>query len=382
MEASSRRTQARRVSASAKPRTAPLDTADCVRPRLLLITPDFPPSRGGIQTLMAHLARGMRGFEVQVVTVHAPGEGRLETQSASRTTRRRRVLALNARALSRALRFEPHVLLSAHVVASPATVLLRRMLGVRTAQYFHAIEIVGKPKLSAFAATRCDLVIAVSAFTASLLAATGATPANVQVIPPGVDLPTDASAIHADRPTVVTVAKLDYSYKGHDVLIQALAKLRAVVPDVDWVVVGDGRLRPALEAMASAAGLSDSARFVGEVPDVLRDYWLRRADVFAMPSRLPGEGFGIAYLEANAYGKPVVGANVGGPREAIEDGVSGVLVDPNDPGAVADALARLLGDPAYAQRLGSGGARRAQRFAWPLIVARVEAALMALVVGA
>ena len=95
-----------------------------------------------------------------------------------------------------------------------------------------------------------------------------------------------------------------------------------------------------------------------------------------MPSRLPpdggGEGFGIVYLEAAAHGLPVVAGNVAGARDAVQDGVTGLLVDPTDPRAVAGAATRLLLDPEERSRLGQSGAERAAEFAWPRIVARVE----------
>jgi phosphatidylinositol alpha-1,6-mannosyltransferase len=256
--------------------------------------------------------------------------------------------------------------------------MVRGLLGGRTAQYFHANEIIDKPRLSAFAAARADVAIAVSAYTASLIAATGASPASLTVIPPGVDPPSDPGALPAARPTVLTIAQLIYGYKGHDVLIRALADVRTRVPDVEWVVIGDGPLRPGLEALASSCGLAGTARFLGAVCDEERNCWLRRADVFAMPSRLPGEGFGIAYLEAGAYGKPVVAGNIAGPLEAVADGVSGILVDPTDPAAVGEAVTRLLLDRELARRLGRNGAARAQAFAWPVIAGQVEAALLEL----
>ena len=85
-----------------------------------------------------------------------------------------------------------------------------------------------------------------------------------------------------------------------------------------------------------------------------------RAQLLAMPSRLPaggfaGEGFGIVYLEAGAYGKPVVAGNVGGALDAVRDGETGLLVDPLDPLAVAEAIATLLSDRELAGRLGEGG---------------------------
>ena len=121
--------------------------------------------------------------------------------------------------------------------------------------------------------------------------------------------------------------------------------------------------------------------FVGAVSDAERDRWVARARVFAMPSRLPpggvgGEGFGIVYLEAAARGLPVVAGNVGGAVDAVVDGVTGLLVDPADPAAVADALVALLTDRERAEALGRAGAERAREFAWPEIARRVEDVLL------
>ena len=354
------------------------------RPRLLILTPDFPPDHGGVQALVHGLAHALTGFEREVVTLDTPGARRFDSGARFATRRVHapiggrpaRMLSLNAAGLRRALRFRPDVTLSAHVIASPAAEAVRRLLGGSTAQYFHANEILGKPRLSAFAAARADVVIAVSAYTASLIAATGVSPTDLKLIPPGVDLPCDPGALPAARPTVLTIAQLKHSYKGHDVLIRALADVRARVPDVEWVVIGEGPLRPSLEQLASSCGLADAARFLGEVSDEERNAWLRRADVFAMPSRLAGEGFGIVYLEASAYGRPIVAGNVAGALDAVADGVSGLLVDPTDPVAVGEAVTRLLLDRELAGRLGRAGAARARSFAWPVIAGRVEAALL------
>jgi phosphatidylinositol alpha-1,6-mannosyltransferase len=400
------------------------------KPRLLLVTPDFPPARGGIQVLVHRLAIGLGGFETKVLALDSEGARRYDAASGIATRRvpaisrpgAARNLALNAATLAEAARFRPDVILSAHIVASPAAAVVRRLHGAPTVQYFYANEILDKPRLAAFAARRADRTIAISAYTASLIAASGAPAARISVIPPGVDLPAPISsgadlfaptgpdlsapiplgvglpadprsesppptfeASHstpppAERPRILTIARLHDRYKGHDVLIEALARVRAQVQDVEWVVIGDGPLRTELELLARSAGVADAVRFLGSLSDEQRDHWLRRADLFAMPSRLPGghlagEGFGIVYLEAAAYGKPVLAGNVGGALDAVADGESGLLVDPTDPEAVASAIVRLLLDRELARQLGAVGAERARRFAWPMICERVEALL-------
>ncbi len=352
--------------------------------------------------MLAHrLAAGLKGFETRVVTLDAPGATQFDVASGLATRRVRgskrlgavRHVGLGAIALREALRFRPHLTLSVHIVASPAAVAISRVLGAHTVQYFHAKEIGNRPWLAAFAAREAHASIAVSSYTARLLAASGVGAAGINLIPPGVDLPSDPSPTTAsgggapdhrsvaERPTFVTISRLEDRYKGHDVLIGALAAVRTKVPDVEWIVIGDGPLRSSLEQLARVHGVTDSVRFLGSVSDERRNCWLRRADLLAMPSRLPdggkaGEGFGIVYLEAGAYGKPVVAGNVAGALDAVADGESGLLVDPTDPLAVADAITSLLLDRELARRLGSAGARRAQHFAWPAIVARVEAVLL------
>ncbi|MBA3306664.1 MAG: glycosyltransferase family 4 protein, partial [Thermoleophilaceae bacterium] len=182
--------------------------------------------------------------------------------------------------------------------------------------------------------------------------------------------------------TVVTVARLEERYKGHDVLIRALPLIRARVPGVQWVVVGDGSLRPELERLAAAHDLLDVVRFAGQVSDAERDALLDSSHVFAMPSRLRpdggGEGFGIVYLEAGAHRLPVVAGNVAGALDSVLDGETGLLVDPTDHAAVAYAVSELLLNPARAEALGRGGAERAAQFAWPAISRRVEELVLAL----
>ncbi len=364
------------------------DAARGRTPRLLVITPDYPPAHGGIQLMAHRLAAGIRGFEAKVVALDGAGARQFDARAGvpirrvptDERLRGARNVRLNAFALLEALRFRPDVTLSVHLVASPAAAAIRRVLSARTVQYFHANEIGGKPRLAAFAAREADVVIAVSSYTAGLIAATGASRVTMRLIPPGVDLPPDPRPLPTEHPTFVTVARLTSHYKGHDVLMRSLALVRERVPDVEWVVIGEGPLRAELEALAGSLGVSDAVRFLGPVSDEERNLWLRRADLFAMPSRLlddglAGEGFGIVYMEAAAYGKPVVAGNVGGAVDAVLDGETGLLVDPTDPVAVGEAIARLLLDEELAGRLGRAGARRAQSFAWSAIVQRLEAVL-------
>lgn len=360
--------------------------------RVLLLTPDFPPAPGGIQIVMHRLVQYTRRLEMRVVTRGSRADRAFDRREGLDVRRAGRVgggpashLAMNARALVEGPRFRPAAVLSGHLVASPSARTIGRLARVPVIQYVHADELRMDRQLVRLA-MRSDAVVAVSAFTERLAVDAGADPSRVHRILNGVDPPEGPRAERAARPTLVTVARLEDRYKGHDTLMRALPLVRARVPEVEWVVVGDGSLRSELERLAAAEGVADSVRFLGAVTDAERDAALDRAHVFAMPSRLPpggvgGEGFGIVYLEAAARGLPVVAGAVGGTLDAVLDGETGLLVDPEDVDAVAQAISGLLLDSERARRLGEAGAQRARGFAWPVVARRVEELVLELADG-
>jgi phosphatidylinositol alpha-1,6-mannosyltransferase len=345
--------------------------------RVLLITPDFPPAPGGIQLVMSRLAENLDA-EVQVVALAYEGKGgqhrgRFDLAVAGKQGRSGNKLSnlqLIALGTWLGLRRRPDVVISGHAVAAPAAIALRRLRGATAIQYVHADEARQRPRLLSFAVRSADFVVAVSSYAKELASQAGAAAERIRVIHPGVDAPSlEGEPIEQGRPTVITVARMQMSYKGHDTIVRALPAIRAQVPDVRWVVVGEGSLRPELEQLASSLGVADAVEFAGHVSDAERDRLLAGADVFAMPSRLPadgrgGEGFGIVFLEAASHGVPSVAGDVGGAVDAIVDGETGLLVDPTDPGAVAAAIVRILTDPELAARLGRNGIERARRFTW------------------
>lgn len=142
--------------------------------------------------------------------------------------------------------------------------------------------------------------------------------------------------------------------KGVDVLLRALAGLPGSPPRSVLLVAGDGPARAELEALAQALGLGARARFLGARTD--KAELLAACDVFALASR--AEGLGVAALEAMAAGRAVVATRVGGLGEAVVDGRTGLLVPPDDPAALAAALARLCDDPALRARLAAAGPGR------------------------
>ena len=168
-------------------------------------------------------------------------------------------------------------------------------------------------------------------------------------------------------------------------VIRALPILCGTIPDLSYVIVGDGPFRDQLESLALSLGVRNRVVFLGQVSDEDLPDMYALADVFVMPSREclsenDVEGFGMVFLEANACGKPAVGGRSGGIPEALVDGVTGFLVDPHDPKGVAAALIRLLTSKDLAESFGKHGRLRAvQDFSWARVAERVltimEAAL-------
>jgi len=158
--------------------------------------------------------------------------------------------------------------------------------------------------------------------------------------------------------------------KGQDVLIRGMERLRGRVPGATLLIVGGGPYEETLHRLADAAP-PGSVIFTGQVSEDDLPRYYAVGDVFAMPCRtrlggLEVEGWGNVFIEAAACARPVVVGDSGGARESLVDGETGILVDGHDVAAVADAVARLLEDPALARRMGAAGRARVERaHTWP-----------------
>jgi phosphatidylinositol alpha-1,6-mannosyltransferase len=148
-------------------------------------------------------------------------------------------------------------------------------------------------------------------------------------------------------------------YKGHDELIECWPRVLDRVPGAQLVVAGRGDDVDRLRRKAAGAGLAGHVIFPGFVSDATLEALLRRVALFAMPSR--GEGFGLVYLQAMRAGLPCVGSPLDAAGDVIEHGETGLLADPADREALADAVARLLGDAGLRARMGGAGERRFRR---------------------
>jgi phosphatidyl-myo-inositol dimannoside synthase len=160
-------------------------------------------------------------------------------------------------------------------------------------------------------------------------------------------------------------------YKGADELIQAVPQLKTAVPGLQLVAVGGGDDLPRLRELANSLGVADRVHFLENLSREEVAACYSRADIFSLPST--GEGFGLVYLEAMAFSRAVVGAACGGTTDVVEDGVNGLLVPPHDPGALAQALGRLLRDEPLRTQLGRHGAEIVrQKYRFDVFQAELE----------
>ena len=157
---------------------------------------------------------------------------------------------------------------------------------------------------------------------------------------------------------LLTVARLATSekFKGLDTVIQVMPRLLQADPQIRYVVVGDGDDRPRLEQLARDVGVTDHVLFAGARTDQELAAMYDACQVMVLPSRK--EGFGLVFLEAMAFGMPVVGGNFGGTPEVVVDGETGFLVDYGNLDCLADRLLRLLSEPPLQRRMGEAGRRR------------------------
>jgi phosphatidyl-myo-inositol dimannoside synthase len=348
-----------------------------VTAHLQVVTPVFPPAVGGIESLTAGLVDNWNG-PVEVLTLEEPGSAEWDAAAPYGIRRvrnvprggRRSIARLTMSVAARARRFRPDVVLSMHVRCRYAAAAVRALTGAVWLQYYHAKEVPTWVAATRLCATHADHGIAVSRYTKSLVRAAAPRGGPLSVIPPGISPPrTSGGRRPSGRPTILTVARLNDAYKGHDVLLDALPAIRAEVPDVLWVVVGVGDRMAWLREQVALRGLTGQVDVRGLVDDDTRDALFTSSHIFALPSRTTndgrgGEGFGIVYAEAAAAGLPAVAGNRGGAVDAVWHNVTGLLVDPSDPAQVAEAVVGLLRDHRRRVEMSDAARTWSRQFEW------------------
>jgi phosphatidylinositol alpha-1,6-mannosyltransferase len=374
--------------------------------RLVLVTQDFPPRRGGIQTYALELAKRLatRLPTFAVIAPQTDGAEAVDRELPFRVLRSGTsdtLIAAAAPLLAElAVKDGFDHTLHAQWSTLPAALALRSLKRLRlTAVAAHGRELLLAPWRASPVAQRAydavrrrtltaaDRVLAGSAYTAELARALGVRDDRLHVTRYGTDparfRPLDASPLRErlgldGRPVLLTIARL-VERKGIDSVLRALPAVLRAVPNLVYLVAGDGPERERLGALTRELALDDAVRFVGSVTDAELPLWYSLADVFVMPSRSDPpdvEGFGIVFVEASACERPVIAARAGGVPDAVADGISGLLVTPGDTAELAAKISELLLDPARAAELGRRGRERAlAELNWDAVTERTLHAL-------
>jgi len=246
--------------------------------------------------------------------------------------------------------------------AVSAGMLARRLAGPRPFVATRRVDFALRGFLSRRKYAACDRVIAVSEAIAGVLRRGGLAPERVRVVYEGVpDRPAQTGGrealrelgIPADAPVVGNVAALT-GHKDQATLLAAAARVGVRMPEVRFLIVGEGELRGRLEALSRDLGLQRRCIFAGFRADL--DRLIPAFTVFCLSSHM--EGLGTSLLDAMAFGVPVVATAAGGIPEAVMDGLTGRLVPPRDPDALAAALVEVLADPARRAAWGRAGRHR------------------------
>jgi phosphatidyl-myo-inositol dimannoside synthase len=356
----------------------------------VLLATDFPPVLGGISSYLLNV---YQQFDLRQMTLIAPAHpDAARFDSAQAYAARRFPTAPNMRGVrgawqvwrmyreaeSLVKRNRNLILHCGHVNAALAARRLKNRYGTSYLLWTHAVEIMDEWLRDSIlpAMLDADVVITNSEFTQAFLTTTGVAQSRIVRIRPGADPVHFRPGLDCldfarrlrvlGRPTLLTVSRMVKAnrYKGHDVVLRALMRVAAEIPDVVYVIVGEGDDVGYLEQLARECGVRKNVVFAGRVSDEELPLLYNTCDAFILCSReergprgVLAEGFGIALVEASACGKPVIAGRSGGVPDAVLDGVTGLLVDPIDSGAVATAIVKVLRDRELAKRLGTNGRR-------------------------
>ena len=352
--------------------------------RTLVITNDFPPRPGGIQTFGYEIVRRFEPDSVTVLTSDWDGAAEFDAAQEFKVIRADTQTLLPSKttlSMAREIVVAENITRVLFGAAAPLGLLAAplRKLGVKnivgmtqghetgwamTPGTRQALRKIGNDT---------DYLTYISEYTHKKIAKALSPDAAARMrrIVPGVDITEFAPANSAsgnqlrsdlgwlDRPVIVCVSRL-MARKGQDELIRALPQVHQTIPKASLIIVGEGPYRKDLERLITKLGLSEFVHLTGKVSQRELSNWYAAGDIFAMPcrTRMGGwdvEGLGIVFLEGSATGLPVIVGDSGGAIDAVVDGETGFLVNGNDTNDIASRIAFLFANPSVAKRMGEAG---------------------------
>ena len=368
--------------------------------RHLLVSNDFPPKVGGIQSYLWELWRRLPAEAVAVHTTPYAGAGQFDAEQSFAITRSRESVLLPTPMVSRRVERLAEVHGAELVIWDPALPVGHAAHRVHRpyAVVLHGAEVTvpgrlpGTRQLLRRVLRGASLVICAGRYSAAEAERAAGHPLPTVIVSPGVDIdrfrPLDTSerssvrrelGLPVDAPLVVSVSRL-VPRKGMDTLVRAASRLSKRIPDAVVAIAGSGRDRARLEGLVATTGAP--VRLLGRVPDELLPGLYGAGDVFSMSCRsrwagLEQEGFGIVFVEAAAAGVPAVAGDSGGSAEAVADGETGLVVRrPGDSLRVAEALGDLIDDESRRLEMGRRARARAEaEFSYDVLAARLREGL-------
>jgi phosphatidylinositol alpha-1,6-mannosyltransferase len=354
----------------------------------VLLTTDFPPIVGGISNLLFNIYSRFDLRNMTVIAPDYPGAEKLDSlqqynaKRLSRTSSIRRLCAaqqvfkLHGQARHHIDHHPATLMHCGHVNAAFAARRLKRRYGTKYLVWTYALEVMDEwlRPLILPALRAADLIITISEFTQTFLLSIGIPSSQIVRIRPGADPEYFRPGLSygeianrlriSGRPTLLTVSRIVKAnrYKGHDVVIRSLPAVARAIPNIAYLIVGQGDDLEYLKTLARDCGVSNLVVFAGPVANAELPLLYNACDAFIMCSRqernhrgILAEGFGLALLEASACAKPVIAGRSGGIPDAVMDGTTGVLVNPTDPESVSRTLIEIFRNPEMGRTLGENG---------------------------
>jgi phosphatidylinositol alpha-1,6-mannosyltransferase len=363
----------------------------------LIVTNDFPPRQGGIQSYVHELARRQPAGSVVVYASDHEGASAFDAAQPFPVVRHPTGLLVPtpaARRRTTAVLREHGATAVWFGAAAPLGLLapaLRAAGAERVVASTHGHEagwakLPGARQALGRIGRACDVVTYITQYTRAQLGDAFGPHPQLRQLTPGVDVETfrpdaDGSRVRArhgltGRPVIVCVSRL-VRRKGQDLLIEALGDVRRRVPGAALLLAGSGPYEKDLRALAERRGVAEHVVFAGGVPFAQLPEHYAAGDVFAMPCRtrrggLDVEGLGMVFLEASAIGLPVIAGDSGGAPEAVLEGETGYVVGGRDRAALVERLVTLLTDEPLRHRLGTAGrAWVEQHWHWDVLATRL-----------